>query len=255
MKRLKIPAPERLIVALDVNSKEEALELVGKLDGVVGFYKVGWQLFIKTGMEFVGELIDSGKKVFLDLKMGDIEETIRRALANLPDGIELLTIHGNGPTVEAAKLGRNGKEKPKLLMLTALSSQDTIDIRDMFADSSITRENYVSWKGKISLDAGCEGLIASGDAVSQLREEFSDKEFIIVTPGIRPSGFSKDDHKFSMTPYDAIISGADYLVVGRPITKSSGDSSETAKSIISEIQKALDELDISNATSTPSTLN
>ena len=103
MNRLQWPAPERLIVALDVNTKDEARKLVENLDGSVSYYKVGWQLFIKTGMGYVAELIKSGKKVFLDLKMGDIEATIRSALANLPDGIELLTIHGNGPTVRSGQ--------------------------------------------------------------------------------------------------------------------------------------------------------
>jgi len=234
-------AKDRLIVALDVTTRAKALKIVSELDGLVDIYKIGWVLFIKAGMELVTTLIDSGKKVFLDLKMGDIDETISGAIANLPDGVELITIHGNGATVKAAKQGRGTRDKPRLLMLTALSSQDDIDIQDIFANNDLTRKAYNFWKAEKSLEAGCEGLIASGGAVKELRENFGDKKFIIVTPGIRPTGTSVNDHKYCLTPYDAIVSGADYIVVGRPI-RDSNNRIETTKEIIEEIQRALVDL-------------
>ncbi len=240
MTRQQLQAKDRLIVALDVDSADEAMALVDKLAGLVGFYKIGWQLFIKAGMSFVGELTRRGKKVFLDLKMGDIDETIRSALANLPEGIALLTIQGTGATVAAAKRGRHGREEPKLLMLTALSSQDDADIRELVPDSRVTREDVVAWKAQSALDAGCEGLIASGESVRRLREQFAGKDFIIVTPGIRPAGSSVDEHKRAMTPSAAISDGADYIVVGRPI-RNAPDPRAAAGLIIEEIERAAGE--------------
>ena len=240
-------AQERLIVALDFDTAKQAHKLIKKLDDTVVFYKIGWQLFIGEGMQFVQDLLKQNKKVFLDLKIGDIEATVRAVLAGLQktsprlsEGVELVTIHGNGPTVRAAIQGRNGSQKPKLLMITALSSQDDVDIRDILVNSEITREDYVLEKARICLDAGCDGLIASGNSVSQLKQEFNDRDqdFIIVTPGIRSNDAPHHDHKYTLTAEEAIAAGSDYLVVGRPITQSD-DPLGSAEGIIASIEKAL----------------
>lgn len=238
----RLGARERLIVALDFNTGDEAGRLIDRLGDAVGFYKVGWQLFIREGITFVQSLTDGGKRVFLDLKMDDIGETIRAAVRNLPhaDGIELLTIHGSGQTAAAARAGREGRQKPYLLVLTALSSQDDADVRDASAESGQTRAAYVRRRAETALRAGCEGLIASGASIRQLREEFSRQfgHFLIVSPGIRPVGSGEDDHKNCMTPFQAIAAGADFLVVGRPI-RDAADPGTAAEAIVVDIDRAL----------------
>ena len=245
-------AAKKLIVALDVDGRDAAMSIVKNLKGQVDFYKIGWQLFMGEGWGLIRELVREGNRIFLDLKIGDIEETVRAALANIPndlDGsLELVTIHGNGPTVAAAIKGRNGNKKPRLLMVTALSSWDETDIKDFLNTSNpdVTLTNYIYYKAKAALDAGCEGLIASGRSVKDLRGRFGDRNFLIVTPGIRPSDFPRDDHKRTLTPYDAIVYGSDYLVVGRPITQSKNPNA-VAKAIIEDISRALRDLDVNMA--------
>ena len=225
---------ERLIVALDVDDRESALRLVDRLGDAVGFYKVGWQLFIGAGVPFVRELGDRGKKVFLDLKIDDIEATVERAVANLGDRAEFLTLHGTGATVCAARAGRGRRGSPRFLMVTALSSTDTTDLRNFFANPELGIDDYAVRKAEAALDAGCDGLIASGRSVRRLRETFPEREFVIVVPGIRPGGKGSDDHKRTLTPGEAIRDGADYLVVGRPV-RDSADPAAAAARIIDEI--------------------
>lgn len=234
---------ERIIVALDFDTRDEALGIVERLAGTIGFYKVGWQLFLGAGWPLVGELVARGHRVFLDLKMHDIGETVRAAIANMPaaqaDEIELMTIHGSAQTVAAAIAGRAGRARPKFLMLTALSSWNEDDLRDFLAsDGPVSLDHYIEHKARAALDAGCEGLIASGDSVRMLRERFRERDFLIVTPGVRPAVTAKDDHKRSLTPYEAIVAGADYLVVGRPIAKAA-DPVAAARAITADIARAL----------------
>ena len=236
---------ERLIVALDFNSVAQANWLMQQLEGTVNFYKVGWQLFLGEGWQFVRTLLEHGRKVFLDLKINDIDQTVQAALANMPNEfagrLELLTINGGSATVNAAKKGRGANDKPYLLMLTVLSSVDATDLKELSSDGATPdTETVVKRRAQQALDAGCEGLIASGSSVRALRDHFRDQEFLIVTPGIRPSDTGHDDHKRTLTPYQAITSGADYLVVGRPITRAS-DPLQAAQSIISDIQAGLNQ--------------
>ena len=239
------PAPaERLIVALDFDSAAEANLLIKKMEGTVNFYKVGWQLFLGEGWPFIRTLLEAGRKVFLDLKINDIDRTVEAALANMPDEfagrLELLTIHGGSATVAAAKRGRGDNEKPYLLMLTVLSSMDAADLQELAPDGPVPdTDAIVLRRARQALDAGCEGLIASGSSVRALRREFHDRDFLIVTPGIRPSESGHDDHKRALSPHQAISDGADYLVVGRPIAQSP-DPLQSAQSIIADIQAALD---------------
>ena len=227
---------DRLIVALDVDTAKEALDIIEDLNGLVSFFKVGYQLFIAEGLTFVRRLIEGNNRVFLDLKMDDVEETIRRAVANIAASeVEFLTIHGSGATVRAARDGRGAREKPKLLSVTLLSSLDANDLKDLFADSKLTVESYVKWRAKQAIDNGCEGLIASGETIGMLRKLYPSA--IIVAPGIRPADSSRDDHKRALSPDDAIRAGADYLVVGRPIRNSSNPRN-AAEKIIEEMEQA-----------------
>lgn len=244
---IDIPAKDRLIVALDVNTNEEALKIVARLGDDVTYYKVGWQLFFGgAAYDLIKELAHRDKKVFLDLKMEDIGTTIELAIKNAPaefvDHVELLTLKGSGAgdLVAAARRGAAAKQADKLkfLMLTALSSIDDADIKAFYGDA-MTLDNYIRHNAKTALEAGCDGLIASGESVRSLRKEFGD-DFYIVTPGIRPEGFAINDHKRSLTPYQAISYGADYLVVGRPITQAD-DPHKVASNVIDDIRRALDD--------------
>ncbi len=231
---------DRLIVALDVDTTKKALDIIEDLNGLVSFFKVGYQLFIGEGLTFVRRLIEGNNRVFLDLKMDDVEETIRRAVANIAASeVEFLTIHGSGATVRAARDGRGAREKPKLLSVTLLSSLDANDLKDLFADSKLTVESYVKWRAKQAIDNGCEGLIASGETIGMLRKLYPSA--IIVAPGIRPADSSRDDHKRALSPDDAIRAGADYLVVGRPIRNSSNPRN-AAEKIIEEMEQAFQDL-------------
>jgi len=236
----KPKAADRLIVALDVDTTKKALDIIEYLNGLVSFFKVGYQLFIAEGLTFVRRLIEGNNRVFLDLKMDDVEETIRRAVANIAASeVEFLTIHGSGATVRAARDGRGAREKPKLLSVTLLSSLDANDLKDLFADSKLTVESYVKWRAKQAIDNGCEGLIASGETIGMLRKLYPSA--IIVAPGIRPADSSRDDHKRALSPDDAIRAGADYLVVGRPIRNSSNPRN-AAEKIIEEMEQAFQDL-------------
>jgi orotidine-5'-phosphate decarboxylase len=245
--RTDISARERLIVALDVDTLPEALQLVGTLGDDVGFYKVGLQLFMAGGLASVRRLVDTGKKIFLDLKIDDTPRTIQEAVRNSAiEGVEFFTLQGNAATVRAALDGRGQRRSPKFLQVTYLSSWDSSDLLEQMpgagsasgapgADKLSIDDQVVKRAARI-VDSGCDGVIASGTSVSRLRREFPN--LLIVTPGIRPSGSSSDDHKRSMTPFEAIRAGADYLVVGRPI-RTAQDPKATAYSIQREIEEAL----------------
>jgi orotidine-5'-phosphate decarboxylase len=240
--RINIPSRERLIVALDVDTAEEAIGLVNKLGNDVTFYKVGLQLFLQNGLPIVKAVADLGKKVFLDLKINDTPRTVEKAVrAAVNADVELFTLQGNVETSAAAKRGRGDKCSPKFLQVTLLSSWDRADLVEYLQTPpkyqlQIDLDNYVLHRTESIVESGCEGIIASGTSVRKLRNKYQD--LIIVTPGIRPTGGSADDHKRSLTPSQAISAGADYLVVGRPI-RDSGDPKGTAATIQEEIAQAL----------------
>jgi len=236
-----VSASERLIVALDVDTKEEAAEIVKALGNTVSFYKVGFQLYIASGLEVVGELTRQGKKVFLDLKLDDTPRTVEKTIRNMQkDGIEFFTLQGDGDTVKAAREGRGKRKNPKFLQVPLLSSRDAQDLGEQLdtgdAAHPVDLDGVVVRRARRILEAGCDGVIASGTSVGKLRQEIPD--ILIVSPGIRLEGSDPNDHKRMLTPYDAIKAGADYLVVGRPIRNSS-DRSGTARHIQDEITRAL----------------
>lgn len=237
--RPQLSARERLIVALDVPSKKEALQLVEELDGLVSFFKVGLELFMLGSIEeLVRELIRD-KRVFLDLKLpGDIDETVRRAVhLSAEMGVTLLTLSASvGPhTIRCAREGRGSSKHPLLLFVSSLSSVDENDYRVLYPRAEVGFEDFVMERARVALSAGCDGLIASGDLIEKLRATY--KDTIIVSPGIRPRGTPADDHKRSCTPSEAIKKGADYLVVGRPI-RNAQDRRQAAEAIIAEIEEA-----------------
>jgi orotidine-5'-phosphate decarboxylase len=240
--RIDTPPRERLIVALDVDTREEALGLIHSLGEDVIFYKVGLQLFMQSGFPIVKAVADLGKKVFLDLKINDTPRTVERAVRMATDAdVKLFTLQGNGATSQAAKDGRGAAPYPKFLQVTYLSSWDADDLKDYYHvpktwTKKLDMDEQVLRRSESILAVGCDGVIASGTSVGKLRAKYPD--LLIVTPGIRPTGSSKDDHKRSLTPTEAIRLGANYLVVGRPI-RDAEDPRRAAASIQDEITTAL----------------
>ena len=232
---------EQLIVALDFSDVHEARKCVDELDGIVSFYKVGLELFTSPTRDFLEELRQRKCRIFLDLKMHDVDETIRRAVANVASlGVDFLTIHGNSATMKAASLGK-GEHSLRILAVPLLSSWNEKDLQELFlvgpaADFTPkfdTLDDYVFWRADQAISQGCDGLIASGEYVKKLRARFNEN-VLMVSPGIRPSGSSTDEHKRSLTPAQAIKDGADYIVVGRPI-RDATNRKEMAQRIIEDI--------------------
>jgi orotidine-5'-phosphate decarboxylase len=225
---------DRLIVALDFNSADKAVRLVEELTGLVSFFKVGIELQLAEGMKPVQYLIENGKKVFLDLKYNDVEQTVERAVQQAASmRVSFLTVHGNGPTIQAAVRGR-GSSDLKILSVTLLTSLDAYDIKDLGYNVSV--EELVLYRAKKALEAGCDGVIASGQEAKKIREVAGHK-LLIVTAGIRPEGFPKHDQKRAVTPRDAVLAGADYLVVGRYIA-TDPHPRKAAERVLAEMQEA-----------------
>jgi len=210
----RIPRAERLIMALDVPSAAEARALVGKLGDAVRFYKIGLELFSAGGcFDLVQWLAARGCKVFADLKLYDIPETVSRAVANLrASGATFLTVHGHRSVMAAAA---REKGALKVLAVTVLTSFDQRDLEEMGATKTV--EQLVLARARGALESGCDGVIASGHEAAKLKAEFGSK-LLVVTPGIRPAeGKPTDDQKRTVDVAQAFANGADYIVVGRPV--------------------------------------
>jgi orotidine-5'-phosphate decarboxylase len=212
-----IPLQERIIVALDVESPDQARDLVKKCESHITFYKVGLQLFMGSWFETVDWIVDRGHKVMLDLKFFDIPETVKLAVEQVNHrGVSLATIHGNDPIIKAAVSARGDL---KLLAVTVLTSFGEEDMRAMGMTQSVA--DLVYYRAKRALELGCDGVVSSGLEAEQMRQDLGDK-LLIVTPGIRPGANirdSSDDQKRIVTAGRAIKSGANHVVVGRPITR------------------------------------
>lgn len=235
---MQTDAKDRLIVALDFDSCEKMKALVAELEGLVSFFKVGIELQLSEGMSPVNYLVSKGKKVFLDLKYFDVPETVERAVRRAASkGVAFLTVHGNRRNIEAAVRGR-GKADLKLLSVTVLTSLDADDIQDMGYQCSV--EKLVLHRAQKAAEAGCDGVIASGQEAAQIRRLLRDR-LLIVTPGIRPQGSPSQDQKRVVTPREALLGGADYLVVGRSIT-SDPHPGEAAQRVVAEMQEAFSSL-------------
>ena len=223
-----------IIVALDLESAAEARALVDKLGNPVGFYKVGLELYAASGMQMVRELEDRGKDVFLDLKLFDIGETVKRTVAVIArTNVRFLTLHSSAAVMRAAVEGR-GNAPLKLLAVTVLTSFDDQDVHDLGYPGSVAE--LVEWRVRKSLECGVDGLIASPlDAAAVRRLAGPGK--IIVTPGVRSAGAAKGDQKRVATPADAIRNGANYVVMGRQITRAADPAGEAAR-VLDEIHAA-----------------
>jgi len=240
MNTRQIEPADRLIVALDVKTADDAKRLVDRLGNVVSFYKVGIVLHTVSGTDLVKWLIGRGKRVFLDLKFFDIRETVKEAVARVAElGVTFLTIHGNAEIIRGAVEGR-GKSDLKLLAVTVLTNLDAADIKDLGFPVSV--EELVLHRARMAAESGCDGIVASANEVVAIRKTLGQK-LIIVTPGIRPQSSAPDEQKRIATPADAILSGSDYLVVGRPI-RSASDPRDAALKIIDEMRDAFGELSL-----------
>ena len=227
---------DRLIVALDVPAPSDALDLADQLGDAAGFYKMGMQLMSAGGyMGLAEELARRGHKVFADLKLFDVPATVAAAVRGLRDrGIEFLTVHGNQAIMEAA--ANNKGARMKILAVTALTSLDRRDLDDLGFDCEIGE--LVLSRARRALEAGCDGVIASGRELPALRQALG-RRLLVVTPGIRPvDNDETHDQKRVVTPAAAIAKGADHIVVGRPIN-AAPDPREAALKIQGEISRGL----------------
>ncbi|PWU05009.1 MAG: orotidine-5'-phosphate decarboxylase [Terriglobia bacterium] len=223
--------PNPIIVALDFESASEAEALVARLGNRVNFYKVGMELYASAGMAFVRRLRDQGKDVFLDLKFYDIPETVRRAVCRVvPSGARFLTVHGSNTVMEAAAEAR-GASNLKLLAVTVLTSFDRDDIRDLGYPCEVS--DLVDLRVRKALASGMNGVVASPLDAARVRS-LAGPDLLIVTPGVRSAGSAKGDQKRVATPAEAIRDGADYVVMGRQITR--------ALDPAGEVERVLEEL-------------
>jgi orotidine-5'-phosphate decarboxylase len=223
-----------LIIALDFESADQARALVRALGEDAGFYKVGLELYAAAGMDFVRELHDASKKVFLDLKFYDIGETVRRAVAQVAKtGVQFLTVHGSNTVLGAAIEGRAGAPL-KLLAVTVLTSFDEEDLRDLGYPCSPA--DLVAHRVRNVVKVGIDGVVCSAREVRHVRT-IAGPDTILVIPGVRSRGAAAGDQKRVATPSEALANGADYLVIGRQVTRAADPASALAE-IVSEIHAA-----------------
>jgi orotidine-5'-phosphate decarboxylase len=235
----QINASDRLIVALDLPTIADARKMVQDLEGVASFYKIGLALQLAAGVEeFVRALIAEGKRVFLDYKYYDVPETLRKAIHRASElGVSFLTIHGSSSLMRAAAEAK-GDRGLKLFCVTVLTAMDGDDIAEM-GYTNHTVEELVLFRARKALEAGCDGVIASGLEVQRIKE-VTRGALLVVTPGIRDEASPADDQKRRTTARSAILSGADYLVIGRPITDAANPRAE-AQRLIASMQTAFEE--------------
>ncbi len=227
-------AKDRIIVALDVPHVDEAHALIKTLGDSVGVYKIGLELLFAGGIELARELVAQGRRVFLDAKLLDIEATVERATAAIArTGAHFLTVHATDrKTLDAAVRGR-GDSALKLLGVTVLTNLDRADLSQQGIEMPPLA--LVQERARLAQDAGFDGIVASGKEAAALRERL--RNFLIVTPGIRQAGTDVQDQTRVVTPKSAIEGGADYLVIGRPITRAE-DPRAAAEAIAAEIAEA-----------------
>jgi orotidine-5'-phosphate decarboxylase len=226
---------ERLIVALDLPDPRTAHALIEKLGDAVMFYKIGYQLAYAGGLPLISELAKAGKRVFADLKLHDIGNTVTRGVESIAkSGATFLTVHAYPQTMKAALEGRAGSSL-KILGVTVLTSYDDDDLHA--AGYRFGVSELVAARASQAHALGIDGLVCSAEEVGDVRELVG-MQMALVTPGIRPSGAEVGDQKRVMTPEKAIAAGADYLVVGRPVTKAK-DPKNVAESIVASIEEAI----------------
>ena len=236
---------DKLIVALDVETASSAREIVSALAGEVGAFKIGLQLFVSCGPIFVKELVDSGERIFLDLKFHDIPHTAAKACVEAARlGVWMFNVHALGGSemmrrsVEevADVCSRENLETPKIIAVTVLTSSNATTLREVGIGLEVEEE--VLNLARLTAECGLDGVVASPLEIVKIRQNIDDRRFLIVTPGIRPSFATNDDQKRVMTPKEAVAAGSDYLVIGRPITQT--------KDRLSAVKRILEELEVAS---------
>jgi len=229
-------AKERLIVALDVSTAGEACALVDRLSGKTGMFKVGSQLFTAAGPQLVREIVARGEKVFLDLKYHDIPNTVANAVAEACHlGVSLVNVHAlGGKAMMEAAVGALPAVGTRLLAVTLLTSHDEESLGAMGVAGSLS--DSVRRLARLAQEAGADGIVASPLEAALIRKACG-PDFLIVTPGIRPAGARADDQARAATPAAAVRAGADYVVVGRPITQAP-DPVAAATAVVREMESA-----------------
>ena len=236
---------DKLIVALDVDTPAEALSLVKELRAVAGMFKIGSTLFTLAGPQIVKDIVGSGAKVFLDLKFHDIPHQVAGAARSAAQlGVSLFTVHASGgaemmqraaeAVVEVAE--REGTARSKVLAVSVLTSIDAQTLAQIGVNSS--PEESVLRLVKLAEQSGVDGIVASPQEAARIRATVTKRDFLIVTPGIRPAKSDAGDQRRVSTPAAALAAGADYLVVGRPIT-AAADPVAAARQIAAEMQEAM----------------
>lgn len=222
-----------LIIALDVDSANEALNLIERIGPAADFYKVGMELYAAAGMSLVKQISESGRKVFLDLKLYDIGETVKRATRRICSSAApaFLTVHGSRSVMQAAVEGR-ADSPTRLLAVTVLTSFDQADIADLGYASSIS--DLVDLRVKKARESGIDGIVCSALEVARVRT-IAGAGMKLVIPGVRSAGADKGDQKRVATPAEALSDGADYLVIGRQVTRAA-DPRAACEQILAEIQ-------------------
>ena len=230
---MEINPRDRLIVALDLVSVDAAGAMVERLGNAAGFYKIGYQLAFAGGLPFAQSLIAAGKRVFLDLKLHDIGNTVGKGVESVARlGASFLTVHAYPQTMQAAVEAKRGSNL-KILAVTVLTSYDDADLAAAGYQTGVAA--LAAARAAQARDLGIDGLICSAEEAAALRK-ITGPGMALVTPGIRPAGSASGDQKRIMTPGQAIAAGADYLVVGRPILEAA-DPKAAAEAIVAEISQ------------------
>ena len=226
----------RLIVALDVPDRASALKAVEKLSGHVGYFKIGLELFTSEGPRLVEEIRDRGEKIFLDLKLHDIPNTVKGAVRSACRlGVQMLTVHASGGAAmlaAACQEAQAASAPPLILAVTALTSLSEEEIRGIGVSASA--EQWVDRLAEMARASGVRGIVASSRELPMLRRRFQDTLQYVI-PGIRPAGAALGDQVRTATPAEAIQAGASYIVVGRPILQAP-DPAQAADAIVREMQ-------------------
>jgi orotidine-5'-phosphate decarboxylase len=220
-------ARERIIVALDVSTGAEALSIANELQGAVGAFKVGLQLFLAAGPQLVSRLVESGFKIFLDLKFHDIPNTVAMASVEAAKmGVWMFNVHASGGSEMMCQVidrvngtcERDGLDRPLIIGVTVLTSSNDGSLAEIGFIESV--DEQVTRFARMASKSGLDGVVASSREVSLIRAAVQDKKFLTVTPGIRSSDATLDDQKRVTTFRQALSNGSDYVVIGRPITQS-----------------------------------
>ena len=233
---------DKIIVALDVETVAEAREIIGEIGGEVGAFKIGLQLFTAAGASFVREVVSENIKIFLDVKFYDIPNTVAKASVEVARlGVWMFNVHALGGgemmrrTVENVReiCAKENLKTPKIIGVTVLTSSNQETLREVGIEKEI--DSQVVNLARLTAKCGLDGVVASPLEVETIRSNIEKADFLIVTPGIRPDFATNDDQKRVMTPLEAIRQGADYLVIGRPVTRA-GDRLSAVRKILEEIE-------------------